>query len=422
MIKKLNNINVMYIIIFIFLSFLSSVFLTFRMISSRVYAYTLYTTGIISLLLIILNFIKNKEHLKLCDIIILFLAILAIISTCFAKNISVSIFGFRNWNEGLLSLLTYYSLFSLSTFIKNKDKEFIMNMLLFLGVFQVFYGLFQVLGIFESVHDGTRYAGGLVGNSMFFGTQNVLWLALSIGLYSFSSNRNYIIYIFIFSLGIFLSGSMSAVVGTGGVILSYIIYLLYLKYKRNEVKPYLKKLTIVLISLFISLIVGTFINHLLFEDIKEMIFQLFNITVNKEVMDNYGTNRIYIWKNVLKVVPKHLLHGVGIDCFAYAFPKGLLLPSSILLLVDKAHNEFLQILLTQGIFALLTYISFLLIIIKNCTKKLVKENYIKMALFLAIIGYLTQSCFNISVITVAPLFYIILGLAYNRGNDDEAIS
>jgi putative inorganic carbon (HCO3(-)) transporter len=49
--------------------------------------------------------------------------------------------------------------------------------------------------------------------------------------------------------------------------------------------------------------------------------------------------------------------------------------------------------------------------IKNTLKK---QNYITCALLLALVGYGIQAFFNISVIEVAPLFWITIGLLYNR--------
>ena len=44
------------------------------------------------------------------------------------------------------------------------------------------------------------------------------------------------------------------------------------------------------------------------------------------VDDNYGSKRMYIWKETLKIVPNYLLHGVGIDSFHKAFNgKGIVL-------------------------------------------------------------------------------------------------
>ena len=58
-----------------------------------------------------------------------------------------------------------------------------------------------------------------------------------------------------------------------------------------------------------------------------------------------GTKRIYIWKNTLRIVPKNIIHGVGIDNFAKAFNGGPLIRKYSI--YDKAHNEYLQILILK---------------------------------------------------------------------------
>lgn len=74
--------------------------------------------------------------------------------------------------------------------------------------------------------------------------------------------------------------------------------------------------------------------------------------------DKYGSRRIYIWKKTLEIVPKYIIHGVGIDCFHKAFDGKALtvVDGKYSALYDKAHNEYLQILVTQGIFALVSYL------------------------------------------------------------------
>ena len=76
--------------------------------------------------------------------------------------------------------------------------------------------------------------------------------------------------------------------------------------------------------------------------------------------------------------------------------------------VDKAHNEFLQTFITEGIIGLLIYLGLYISVIKNGIKNSFKNENIYF--ILPIIGYLVQAFFNISVIEVAPLFYIALGL------------
>ena len=115
-----------------------------------------------------------------------------------------------------------------------------------------------------------------------------------------------------------------------------------------------------------------------------------------------------IWKNTLKIVPKNLIHGVGVDNYYYAFDGKPLYSKNGKVFYDKAHNEYLQILITEGIFCLISYLAFYGIITVRGTKYSFKNK--EVYFILPIIGYLVQAFFNISVIEVAPIFYIALGL------------
>lgn len=81
--------------------------------------------------------------------------------------------------------------------------------------------------------------------------------------------------------------------------------------------------------------------------------------------NRFGTGRIYIWRNVIQLVPEHLLLGGGPDTLGLrtdaAFERydetlGILIHSAI----DTAHNEYLNILVNQGLLALLSYLAALL--------------------------------------------------------------
>lgn len=81
--------------------------------------------------------------------------------------------------------------------------------------------------------------------------------------------------------------------------------------------------------------------------------------------NRFGTGRIYNWRNVIQLVPEHLLLGGGPDTLGLrtdaAFERydetlGILIHSAI----DTAHNEYLNILVNQGLLALLSYLAALL--------------------------------------------------------------
>ena len=126
--------------------------------------------------------------------------------------------------------------------------------------------------------------------------------------------------------------------------------------------------------------------------------------------ENYGTKRVEIWRQTIEEVPKYLIHGIGIDNFS-------LIKNGYPVMIgynayDKAHNEYLQILITEGIFSLISYLLlFGFILIKGIISSFKNK---KVYLLLPVLGYLVQAFFNISVIEVAPIFYICLGLLIER--------
>ncbi|MEH6908539.1 O-antigen ligase family protein, partial [Neobacillus drentensis] len=110
--------------------------------------------------------------------------------------------------------------------------------------------------------------------------------------------------------------------------------------------------------------------------------------------------------------------GSGPDTLEYVFPakkeeleKYFGTPNII---VDKAHNEYLQIAITLGVPALLTYLFLLFVILKRAFQAEIiaaeNEKILLTGLISSIVGYLIQAFFNISVVTVAPLFWSLLGI------------
>lgn len=118
-----------------------------------------------------------------------------------------------------------------------------------------------------------------------------------------------------------------------------------------------------------------------------------------------GAGRIYIWKESLKLFPQYWAFGIGPENLKFAKIQPVKGQSVI---ADKAHNIFIEILVTMGIFALIAFIVFLLKVIK------IPENDDEEVLFLMITTYLVQGFFNIDVIMVMPLFWIIIGFSFGN--------
>jgi putative inorganic carbon (HCO3(-)) transporter len=212
-------------------------------------------------------------------------------------------------------------------------------------------------------------------------------------------------------LGVLCSGAMSSAVALILLFLGIVVFLLLLK----------KDWCLTLLKVLL-LIVGFGISYKFFYGYDNGFYlkQIENTslemgeTLKGNAEPLYGSGRIHIWKSTLDILPKNVLNGVGIDNFYYAFDGKPLTIYDGKICYDKVHNEYLQILVTQGIFALLTYLILYIIIVLNGIKNSYDKN--ELYLILPVGGYLVQAFFNISVIEVAPLFYICLGFLINRSN------
>lgn len=415
--KLLDKIIYRFIILFMIciplFKFLSYV-LFFNGIISNSYDFNHVCVLWISLPIFIILYIINLIYKKITytDIIIYFLIILALISTIFAQNINISIFGENNRNEGLLTLLNYYFVFLNTKNINNKNyKEKIIYLFLILGIIQVIYSFLQVYTDFSFIKhfSETFMAMGLCGNPNFFGSYMVLLVLISSTLYLLKNKNIYLLLSVVYAFGLFLASSTAPFIG----FVLGILFLILIFFK-NIKKSNLIRLILVFVILFY---VNDYFLNLKYETIKEnnrnynIKYEITDTVISimeKDTEYNYGSSRLKLWKNLIPTAKQYYLIGAGLDNLKVVFPrdKGLI--------YDKAHNVYLQILITNGVFALIAYCLLCLIIFIKGFK--LKDNFY-IALYIAFVGYCVQAFANISVIDVAPYFFIILGLLYSK--DDE---
>jgi|GEM_PF-795973 len=126
--------------------------------------------------------------------------------------------------------------------------------------------------------------------------------------------------------------------------------------------------------------------------------------------DWLGSNRIYIWQNALEAFPSdNPLIGSGPDTFWQVFPNKAEATALYNVNFDKAHNEYLQILVCQGILGLLSYLIFLgYLLIKAVPKAL--KNPLLMAVLAGFMGYLVQAFFNISLPIASQMLWVLAGV------------
>ena len=374
------------------------------------HVYVLWISLPILVIFYIISMISKK--INYIDIILYFLIILAFVSTFLAQDINISIFGETNRNEGLLTILNYYFVFlNIKNLSDKRYKYNIVKIFLILGVIQVIYSIFQVYTNFDFIkHFSKEYmAMGLCGNPNFFGSYMVMLVLISSTLYLLKDKIIYFVLSLIYALGLFLANSTAPFIG----FVLGLIFLIIFSFKNINKINLIKLITLFIILFFIN----DYTLNLRYETIKEdnrrynikyEITDTVNSIVSKNNEYNYGSSRIKLWKNLIPVAKKYYLFGAGLDNLRVVYPKdkGLV--------YDKAHNIYYQILITNGIFALSIYCLLCLIIFIKGFK--IKDN-LYIALYVAFVGYSIQAFGNISVIDVAPYFFIILGLLYSKDNE-----
>ncbi|PTV99084.1 O-antigen ligase-like membrane protein [Halanaerobium saccharolyticum] len=144
-------------------------------------------------------------------------------------------------------------------------------------------------------------------------------------------------------------------------------------------------------------------------------------SIGFEGYERLGSSRAYIWSRTLPLLKDTIFIGHGPDTYAMYFPQEdvigkLKFFSNPEIIVDKPHNLYLQIAVNTGIISLLAllylwedYIFSSFILYKNSDLSIWK-NRLGIALMGAVTAYLTAGFFNDSVISVAPVFWILLGL------------
>lgn len=138
--------------------------------------------------------------------------------------------------------------------------------------------------------------------------------------------------------------------------------------------------------------------------------------------EKIGSARGYIWSRSIPLLKNNLIIGGGPDSFIFQFPQNDLIGKYYAydtpnMLVDKPHNLYLQIALNDGVIALLAFIFIVAIYIVDSLKLYAfRKEYDNSSIAygsitcLGIIGYLFAGIFNDSVVSVAPVFWIILGV------------
>lgn len=385
--------------------------------------------GFLATLLIVLYWftaVPGKRKLRYSDIFYFTLLFFMVIAIIFSQNFGSFADGDLYYSENPLHFLVYFSLYLAGTLIENeKYRRNILYSFVFVALLEGIFGFLQTFDIelsYSVFYHVARTAYGLTQNSNFYAGMCVLFVAGVTGMYIFADQildskfKEYALLAFAGFLFYTMLGSRArlAWVGFAALTVFYVISLIVMYRKdKDSIKPAIKR-ALILLGVYLAVLGIVFF----FTDyIREIAVRSYWEVANGDV-DKMGSDRIYNWRKGLEQVPKHWLTGVGLDNYRYVFvscpdyQEGMYLQ-------DKAHNEFLHVMVTQGIPALINYLALLVFTGVGAVKCVLKETSAKKRaitwiLLGMLITYVVQSQFNCGIPYVAIYFWMVIGLITPR--------
>lgn len=360
------------------------------------------------------------------DLFIGLLLLFAILSLIFTKDMHQSLYGNKpSYREGILVFFSYYSvaLFA-SRIIKTDYRKWILKIFLILGIVETFVGILQFNGLWpysalfgdtvpidECAFGYPTWAFGFTENCNFFSALTVIFTGLGAGLFLISEGKKRLLYLALTSFcfyGVLTTYSRLGLLG----IIGFICYLLLislvaykLKIKKKALSP--KRILFLFGIYVVVLLISCLISPELMNN-----FLKFKTELSNGGLSNLGSGRMFIWKEGLETVPHYWYIGTGLDNYVYSFFWDN--PNYDGFYQDKGHNEYIHILVTQGVFTLITWLSMIFYNLTTSTKRFFysddTESKITFILIVMYGGYLCQALANSSVTNVAIYNWVITGL------------
>ena len=372
--------------------------------------------------------IRDKRALRFSDVFYFTLIFFMIISAVFSQNPGTFADGNVLYNESPPVFLAYFALYLAGTLIDNEEyRKRILYSFVFVAILESLFGFLQTFDIelaYSVSYHVSRTAYGLTQNSNFYGGMCVLFLAGVSGMYIFADSffdsmiKKYALLIFAGFLYYTMLGSRArlAWVGFGALAAFYIISLIvmYTKEKdRSAFGPVIRR-SLILLGVFFAV---TCIVFFFTDYIREIAVRSYWEVANGDV-DKMGSDRLYNWRKGLEQVPKHWLTGVGLDNYRYVFVSAPDFKEGMYY-QDKGHNEYLHVLVTQGVPALINYLALLVYACVGAVKNILKETSVKKRavtwiLLGMFIAYCFQALFNSSIPYVVIHFWLVIGLLAPR--------
>lgn len=367
------------------------------------------------------SFKLSKSDLQLPVAAFLFLALL---SSLKSVHPITSIMGqYARW-EGLLTISCYFILYAAAFSITKREKAvkpFLMVMIwssLLVSTIAVIEHLWTnpvllAAKVYCAAGFGTPNAFETGRSMSTFGNAGFLasYLAITLPIiFSYlieddksavSKPLSYLAF-FLSSIALLLTFGRASWIGAAAGI-SFILWVNW-----NHIKRHLAHVILIIAILALAFLITE--NTVRTYSVVDRVTSIFRL-------EGSSLTRIQMWEASLPLIPERPLLGSGPDTFKYVFgkhkPRGWVTHISDPLL-DKAHNDVLQVTVTHGVLGLVAYLWILTLFICLGLRKLrsgtgMQKGHMGAGILGAFLAYIIQLQFNFSHFSTAPYFWMLLG-------------
>ncbi|MBP3597275.1 MAG: O-antigen ligase family protein [Clostridia bacterium] len=197
------------------------------------------------------------------------------------------------------------------------------------------------------------------------------------------------------------------------IVCIVLVFLAYVLSKRNFDLSKNKKL---IIGMYLSVIlIGVMaLTFVFFGNFESGILYEVNGLLHGNFDDTFGTYRVFLWRRAFTLLDEHALIGTGPDTFAIRFMDRytddvIALGEGQVSINDTAANVYITMLINIGIIGLISYLIFIFL---QLQKGLKNKNSHSFVLLMAIVCYLIQDLFNLWVVIVTPIFWVLMAIHY----------
>jgi len=404
----------------------------------KVYALVVITAMFLFTLLLSTRSLNRFIKFDRINLLLFLYFLLLLISLFFAHDIKMAILGRAYRVEGLITLTTYFLLFLAARAVALPEKKLFMGITISAALLSI-YGIAQYYGFDplprDFIRGGWKVAFATFGNPNFFGSYLVL--VIPVVLHQFIIGKKNIAGIgyalLIYALICTLTRSAWVGIGTGlsayGILYGYFYNNFKQDILRIAVSLLITGLAIVVFNISAGNIFMSRVQSISHDaqTVMKSGQKVSEDVINKSGATESGLARFYIWSKMIELIKEKPMTGYGIENLMEPFGEKFGSESvsqrlgfgKISRPPDKAHNEYMNIAASTGIPSLLVYLVFIGLVMKAGWIR-IRHSNAYVPLMAATIGYLAQAFFNISVASVAYIFWVFLGLISGYDFDEAA--